>query len=406
VTEGFVTWCHSCGWNLSAPTAEEAPTTRFERLYEAAGARLGDRLAERLARSDKLEPTLTPAKVIAYMIATGVYLVSLLFVAAGVAFAALLFPNLFALAVGALLVGIGLMLRPRFGKLPKEDRVEAETAPTLHGLVAEVGAALDVAATDVLIVDQEFNASWEVVGLRRRRVLTLGLPMLAALEPQERVALIAHELAHGRNGDSGRGLFVGSAVRALADIYWIVGPEDLSDREPWELGFFDRVVNVMLYVVSRPAYWLLLLELHLLLRDSQRAEFLADALAAGVAGTDAAVSLSEKMLLQSTFRGVVQKSAQRGNELDLFAELALVCGSVPDREKERRRRVARLEGTRLSSTHPPTAKRIELLERREQRNPEVVLDAGRSRTIDEELTPLRAPLQQRLVEEHRDALYY
>jgi Zn-dependent protease with chaperone function len=406
VNQGFVTWCHSCGWNLTAPRADEAPTGRFERLYEAAGAKLGDRLADRLARSGKLEPTLTPAKLISYVIACGVYLVSLLFVAAGVAFAALLLPNLFALAVGALLVSIGLMLRPRFGKPPQEDRVPADDAPALHALVAEVAAALDVPRTDILVVDHEFNASWAVLGLRRRRVLTLGLPLLSALDPQERVALVAHELAHGRNGDSGRGLFVGSAVRALADIYWIVGPEDLSDREPWELGFFDRIVNVLLFVISRPAYWLLLLELHLLLRDSQRAEYLADALAARVAGTDAVVSLSEKMLLSSTFHAVVQKSAQRGSELDLFAELASVVGSVPDREKERRRRVARLEGARLSETHPPTGKRIELLERRRRLQPEVLLDTDRSEAIDAELARFRGPLQQRLVEEHRDALYY
>ena len=137
---------------------------------------------------------------------------SLLFAAAGVAFAAILFPNLFALAVGALLVGIGLMLRPRFGKPPDEGHLSAEEAPTLQGLVEETARALDVPNVDVLIVDHEYNASWAVLGLRRRRVLRLGLPLLAALGPQERVALLAHELAHARNGDSGRGLFIGSAV--------------------------------------------------------------------------------------------------------------------------------------------------------------------------------------------------
>ena len=36
------------------------------------------------------------------------------------------------------------------------------------------------------------------------------------LPPQPRAALIAHELAHARNGDSTRGFFVGSALNALA----------------------------------------------------------------------------------------------------------------------------------------------------------------------------------------------
>ena len=406
VHEGFVTWCDSCGWNLTAPAVTELPTGRLGRLYEAVGARLGDRLAERLASAPSLEPRLTPAKLASYVIACGVYTVSLLFIAAGVAFAALLLPNLFALAVGAFLVGIGLMLRPRFGKVPDEDHVSRDDARALHTLVAETAAALGVPTVDVLIVDHEFNASWAVLGLRRRRVLTVGLPLLAALEPQERVALVAHELAHGRNGDARRGAFVGSAVRALGDIYWIIGPEDLSDREPWELGIFDRIVNVFLWVVSRPAYGLLLLELHLLLRDSQRAEYLADALAAEIAGTEATIALSEKLLLDSTFRAAVQKAAQRGVDADLFANLSAAVSAVPDREKERRRRVARLEGARLSETHPPTAKRIELLERRSRRDPQVVLDDDRSAAIDQELAKLRRPFQQRLVDEHRDALYY
>jgi Zn-dependent protease with chaperone function len=406
VHHGFVTWCHECGWNLTPPTAAERPTGRLGRLYERVGRRLGDRMAERMATAKSLEPTLTPARVTAYAIALGVYAVSLLFVAAGVAFAAILFPNLFALAVGALLVGIGLMLRPRFGKPPKDDVVSAKEAPELHAIVTEVARALEVPSVDTVVVDHEYNASWAILGLRRRRVLTLGLPLLMALEPQERVALIAHELAHGRNGDSGRGLFVGSAVRALSDIYYIVGPEDLSDREPWELGIFDRIVNVFVWVLSRPVYGLLVLELVLLLRDSQRAEYLADALAARIAGTEAVVGLSEKTLLGSTFQAAVQRAARPGADVDLFADATEVFASVPDRERERRRRIARLDGAKLSETHPPTAKRIDLLERRPVPEAQVLLTPERAAEIDAELRHLRRPLQLRLVEEHRDALYY
>jgi Zn-dependent protease with chaperone function len=391
---------------LTAPTAVNPATGRLERLYEHMGRRLGDRMAERMATAKTLDPRPTPARITAYAVAVGVYAVSLLFIAAGVAFAAILFPNLFALAVGALLVGIGLMLRPRFGKPPKDGVVSREETPELHALVDAVAEALEVPTIDAIVVDHDYNASWAILGLRRRRVLTLGLPLLAALSAQERVALIAHELAHGRNGDSGRGLFVGSAVRALADIYYLVGPEDLSDREPWELGIFDRIVNVFLWVVSRPVYGLLVLELLLLLRDSQRAEYLADALAARTAGTDAVVGLSETTLLGTTFQGVVQRAAQPGADLDLFAEVADVFATVPEREKERRRRIARMEGAKLSETHPPTAKRIELLERRREPEAKVVLSAEQFTQIDAELRHLRRPLQQRLVEEYRDALYY
>src|SRR5439155_2673676 len=36
VHHGYVTWCHECGWNLTAPQPDEGHT-RFDRLYAAAG---------------------------------------------------------------------------------------------------------------------------------------------------------------------------------------------------------------------------------------------------------------------------------------------------------------------------------------------------------------------------------
>ena len=63
-------------------------------------------------------------------------------------------------------------------------------------------------------------------------------------------------------------------------------------------------------------FWLLALpvaraarawEVHLLLGDSQRAEYYVDALAARVAGTDAVVSLHEKLLLEPVVHGVAQR---------------------------------------------------------------------------------------------------
>src|SRR5205814_10012705 len=132
-------------------------------------------------------------------------------------------------------------------------------------------------------------------------------------------------------------------------------------------AFFDRVVNGMLWILSRPVLGLLLLEIHLLLRDSQRAEFLADALAARTAGTNPVISLQEKLLLNPSFRYAMQRAAQdRSGAADVLTIFESTVATAPERERERRRRVARLEVTRLSSTHPPTSRRIELLAGRRQ----------------------------------------
>lgn len=59
-----------------------------------------------------------------------------------------------------------------------------------------------------------FNASYGRSG--RRRELRLGLCLWAILEPQERVALIGHELGRALNGDLRNNVFVRRALLPLA----------------------------------------------------------------------------------------------------------------------------------------------------------------------------------------------
>jgi Zn-dependent protease with chaperone function len=407
VQHGYVTWCDQCGWNLSPPKPRASGATRLDRLYARAGRRLGDRLVAELLAAEQLEPRLTPVRAGAYGLAAFVHFLAVAFLVGGAALIVLTFFNVFGLVIGVVLIGLAVSMRPRFGSPPDEGIVARDKAPALFAIVDEVARSLEVARVDVLAVDRRFNASWATVGLRRRRVLVLGLPLLTILEPQERVALLAHELAHGRNGDSTRGLFVGSAVRGLSECYYVVGPEDLSGVREWgDFAFLERIVNVLLWILSRPVLGLLLLELHLLLRDSQRAEFLADALAARVAGTDAAIGLEEKVLLESTVWQAVQHSSrERSAPADLFEQLAGAAVGVPARERERRRRVARLEEARLDETHPPSAHRIRLLEERPHLGPQVVLDSVASAAIDSELAPRRPDLARALVDEYRESLY-
>ena len=156
-----------------------------------------------------------------------------------------------------------------------------------------------------------------------------------------------------------------------------------------------------------PAWWLLLLEVHFVLRDTQRAEYFADVLAADVAGASAVIALQERLLLYSNFRSVVQRAAP------VVAMIMLVCrpaleqlDAVPERERERRRKVARLETARLDETHPPTGSRIALLERRSAKAAKVTLAVDDSSTIDLELTKRRSAVEHKIVDEHRDSLYY
>lgn len=377
------------------------PTGRFEQLYARAGRRVGDRVLRRLIAAEDLRPRLTAAKVLAYVVATAVHLLAAGLLVGGLLLAVLAFPNVAALVGGSLMVATAVLLRPRLGKAPVEGVLSRDQAPELHTLVDSVARALEVGPPHVIIADHSYNASWSVVGLRRTRVLTVGLPLLCALDPQERVALVAHELAHARNGDAARGLYVGSAASGLAELGALLSPGRDSG------SVLDWLVNLPLYLVSRPVLGLFLLEVHLLLGDSRRAEYQADALAARAAGTSAVVSLHEKLLLEPTLAALVQRATTASGVLfDVLSEFEATVARVPERERERRRRIARLEDARLGATHPPTAQRIELLEARPPQEPLVRADPETARRVDAELVPLRAGFQRRLADEHRDRLYY
>lgn len=399
-----MTWCHACGWNLEAPAAPERQG-RFGRVSSTVARRASERLVLELSAADVLRSRLTPAKALAYALAFLVHAATLGLAVAGVLLILLPFPHILGIAGGTVLLGLAFVMRPRLGRPPTDGLVSPSEAPQLHELVRRVAAALSVQPPDVIAVEYDYNASWAVLGVRRTRVLSVGLPLLAALRPQERVALIGHELAHARNGDATSGLVVGSAVQALAELYNAVAPGD--DVEGGELAYAELLVTPVMWLLSRPILGALLLELHLLHRDSHRAEYLADALAATVAGTPAMVAAHEKLLLASTFGAVVQRLAHEGTgSRDLFSEIAATFSAVPARELERRRRAARLEGARLDVTHPPTGMRLALLESRPATRALVELAEADSAAIDDELRPYAEQAQRRLTDEYRDALYF
>jgi Zn-dependent protease with chaperone function len=370
-------------------------------MLSAAARRLDSRLGASMAVTD-LEPKLTGAKVAAYFLAALVYLVALLFIVGGITLAAIT-RSLVGIVFGAALVGFGIIMRPRFGPVPTEGVVPREETPTLHELCDEIATALGTHPPSVVIIGDNFDAWWSIRSFRRKRVLALGLPLLSILEPQERVALIAHELAHGRNGDATRGFIVGGALEACEQLEGALTRREDSLSQTY-FAFAELLSYGFLWLVSRPlvlfqhTLWLLLL------RDCHRAEYFADALAARVAGSDAEIALDEKLLLHSVFETVAMRSAR--GEGDLFADLRSAIDDVPERERERRRRMARMEGVRLTSTHPPTGRRLELIEARPQESGQVFLSDERSAKIDRELQSVRTELRERLAEDYRSALYY
>lgn len=132
---------------------------------------------------------------------------------------------------------------------------------------------------------------------------------------------------------------------------------------------------------------------------SQPHDAVADYLAATVAGTDATTSALTRITLSEHFEGVLAKSAysplQSGSDIfDLFRSR---IASLPNREWERLRRAAKLEGARLDSSHPPTAHRIAFLEAHAAREPKMHVSDATMQAIDAELGHLEEKLGDRLI---------
>lgn len=402
---GWVTWCEACDWNVLGPAQREQPKGPVARFLDRAGRTLGARLAAELRGRESLESTLTPAKVAAYAIAVVVEVFALGVIAGAVVLALLTFPNPFGIGGAVVMLGFAYLIRPRLGQAPKDDVVPRSDAPRLYGLVDEAAQTLETKPPDTIVVDHRWNAYWTIVGVRRRRVLGIGLPMLETLPPSQQLALVAHELAHGRNGDVRRSFVIGTALTTLQEMHYALVPgESLLTYS--DLGIADHLGRLLMWVLAQPVRGLLLLELHLLLRDMQRAEYLADALAAEVAGTEAVTSLHESMLVSPVLALSMQHASHRRvTAEELFDVLRAYLEAVPERERRRRLRAAALEGTKLGATHPPTAMRINLLHARPHVEPRLLLDPDRARGILHELGAVRPRIAQRLLDRQRDRLY-
>ncbi|MGV9269358.1 M48 family metallopeptidase [Kitasatospora sp. NPDC003701] len=418
----FAVWCPQCEWNLT-PEPADAPATTTRRA--AADAR---REAVATARTDELFEdvaagrTATGAQrawLAASAIATAVHLTTAALCAWGLWL--LVTGNTPLRCLGAVVLAVVVLLRPRLGRAPRDEGVLERTgAPALYGLADRVAAEVGAGPVGVIRVDDAFNASMSVVGLRRRSVLTLGLPFWEVLGEQERVALLGHEFGHRVNGDHRRGLWLGSAINALAHWYDLARPRG-HYRDVVELRLLfqitDLVAGILLGGLARLLLAVVLLLDRLTSRAGQQAEYHADTLAARVASTEATRHLLRTGLLDETVRTATARvraelrsrprAARRGPATapaepvitpEAFWErLRQHLATVPPLEHERLLRRSALERGAVDSTHPPTHLRLALLDRRPALPATLSTTPAEAAAIAAELAPHRVRLARTLL---------
>ncbi|MFE3638030.1 M48 family metallopeptidase [Streptomyces sp. NPDC059168] len=402
----FALWCAACDWNVD-PGQPQPDGGPLDRAVRAAARRHGQRLLAEMLSGQALRPRRDASAVAATALALIVHGVTLALAVGGVWCVVAGWGGVGVVA-GVVLLVLFWALAPRVRR-PPEDRpvLFRADAPELFALVDEVARAVGTRSVHAVAVDGSINAHVMTYGARGRRLLVLGMPLWEVLTPEERIALLGHELAHYANGDTRNGLVVGTAVRTLA--LWHHTLQPLPDPSGIELA-----VNA-LYVLPRLLVrGLLVLLVRLTSRAGTRAEYLADRLAARTASTQATVGLMDRLLnthsLAVLLRSEANRAALGGSRSareakaradELWALLTAFAASIPEHEYERQRRAGARRGHQVDATHPPTHLRRACLLAGEPLPAAVVPQHHRSERIATELAAARTDVARRLL---RDGL--
>lgn len=283
-------------------------------------------------------------------------------------------PNVITGIVATFALLLAYELRPRLGSFRKrhDARFRAD-APVLFDLLDQVAAEVGARPAHAVIADGRWNASYASVGWWRRRVVTLGLPLWDALSPDQKVALLGHEFAHGVNGDARHGVVVGTSLASLARLYELLYPDPMQRarmRARRGGGTTEQAGELVQALLRGVIASLFKAEQLISLRTSQHAEYLADAIGARIASpASMAGALDVIMTGHATYEFVIEQRAKRqwhpgrrnADGPELWHELRSAFEDLPENERERRRRVNKYALLQVTETHPPTHLRISVL---------------------------------------------
>jgi Zn-dependent protease with chaperone function len=387
VDERFVAWCEHCEWNLE-PASKKMESTGDRLRREAAKVR-GQRLFAELKNMPIGKPELNGAQIAAFAVAIAIHAFTLAVFLLGVYVLITNFPSFFGFVAGGLLILLGLLIRPRLGGIKRGTvLLPRHAAPTLYGLCDRVARALGAKPVEVIAFDMKFNAAHGQVGVGRRRVLWIGLPLWNALTDDQRVALLSHEFAHQVNGDLSFGTVVGSALNTLAAWHSTLRPGAWRPGSGDIFSFFESIGQLLargLYrLLRRVVEALYDFEQSLLYRSKQRAEYYADRVAGHVAGTEAMASLMDSMHLAQPCSLAIRYAAQR-EEPDVWASERSFVRDFSPKEWERLRRLDARRGIAVDGTHPPTHLRVAMLKAGPQDPGAIKVSDAESAEIDAEM---------------------
>jgi Zn-dependent protease with chaperone function len=304
-------------------------------------------------------------------------------------------PNVVTVILAIVALFLAYELRPRLGSFRRLRNVRyRDDAPVLFSVLDQVAAEVGAKPVHGVVADASWNASYSSVGWRRRRVVTIGLPLWDALSADQKVAILGHEFAHGVNGDARHGVIVGTSLASLARLYSVLLPDPLVRARLRTSRGTDEQLGQAIQALLRAMIATVFMTQQLIsLRASQRAEYLADAIGARVASpASMAGALDAIVTGRDTCKMVVEQHANRklypvngGSAPDFWDELRSAIEAVPESELERRRRVSEHALPQFTDTHPPAHLRISMLRSLPPSEVSVSLSAAQQDKIRAEL---------------------
>jgi Zn-dependent protease with chaperone function len=263
----------------------------WRKIQISMGTRLSESLRDEVSKrplteADSDSATSSSGVKLAYLVATLVYLSSLAIAIAGTALLAMSGGKLIYLLGGGLCLLVAALSLPRFARVPAKI-ASREDYPEIYALTDRVAEKLGTEPVSGVGISAEFNANYRSAGWKGRRYVEIGAALAAVLSVEEFVAVVAHEMSHGANGDPLRGRYLGGALNTVVRWGGVIRPTTVTGLgEGMLYGPIISILGIPFAIVAlllSEAIFLVAKGFYLLvLRQSQRVEYLADVLASKI----------------------------------------------------------------------------------------------------------------------------
>ncbi len=359
----------------------------FSELNNRLGKKIRDNVLIDLKRGDSIRPS--KLETTTAFVATLISLTPYFICSIGAAIILSNWESVPAIAIGCIILAGGLYLRPRSFKNTQTTLRRAD-APTLFSLLDNIANHLKSPPIDGVHVDSNFNAYMaEFKG--KDRVLGIGAPLWLALDPPERLALLAHEVAHLINNDPARGKIASNALETLARWHDLIHPPTLINHEHNTRFYYENrglIGQLFSYLLGGVISTIALGFEKLIFAESQRSEYLADIASSSIAGAAAEKSSLKKIILSPLAEYALKHAHYDGSkDINLFENMARAVRSPDTHKAAELYTEADKSMHTIDSSHPPTRYRMEVVAIAGNLEPAIDTDQVDWAAIDEEFAP-------------------